>query len=327
MDYKLTIAIPTYNRHDKIKLLIKNLLCQKLKRVEILIIDNNSNPSVRTCLENSVPEFNNCSNIKLIDNQFNIGLGDNLIRCIEMASSKWVWLLGDDDMPLQNSIDMILERIKKVDENTGLIKFNSKAGHHPKKSYYIKNEVEFLTYTSNHKYYSNLLFISSSVINRNIIGKYMQDMYRFTLTLAPQIIGFIKSISDGHFIYIDNQFIVKHGRADKDDIWDSHRLRAGLSFFPALNEELTRKLLPNLSDGYFQRFYRILLTEPLRRRDLMSYYWKNFYLRLAGLYSGIKSFYLIILSVMMPPILNSKIIYKLTKNKIKNISDEINKRS
>ena len=101
----LTIAIPTYNR--------KKFLLNKLKfftkidnlDIEIIIVQNNSN-TINLVNKDDYKKF---KNIKIFNNKTNIGGNLNIIKCIELANSEWIWILGDDDDIHENSINLILD--------------------------------------------------------------------------------------------------------------------------------------------------------------------------------------------------------------------------
>lgn len=89
----LTIAIPTYNRADSLKYLVDKLSPNLNNNLKLLIIDNNSSDNT----EEYTSLWNSYENISCLKNTSNLGGVVNMLRCIEFSSSKYVWLLGDDD--------------------------------------------------------------------------------------------------------------------------------------------------------------------------------------------------------------------------------------
>jgi hypothetical protein len=51
---------------------------------------------------------------QLVRNKFNIGANANILRCLELVRNPWVWILGDDDLPLPNAIETILEHTENM---------------------------------------------------------------------------------------------------------------------------------------------------------------------------------------------------------------------
>ncbi len=108
----LTIAIPTYNRKDKLKLCLQYILEQSEGRddIEILVSDNCSSDGteelMKTIAEKN-PKINYCRNSE------NIGPDRNFLNCYEKATGDYILLLGDDDMLLPGGIERIISSIEK----------------------------------------------------------------------------------------------------------------------------------------------------------------------------------------------------------------------
>lgn len=113
----LSVCIPTYNRFCWIKKSVEILEIEcsdLLDKVEIIISDNCSTDNtsqILTRAENSLSAIVN-------RNKSNNGAIYNLDQCTKMASGKYVWVLGDDDLLLPNSLRKLVELIenKVIDE-------------------------------------------------------------------------------------------------------------------------------------------------------------------------------------------------------------------
>lgn len=112
----LTIAIPTYNRADCLKLLLNSILKQLEKKeelisdLEILICDNNSTDETSFFLEEKIKSG---SNIKYLKNSQNMGASSNVFKCFQETESRYIWIIGDDDLPLVGSIELVVELLTK----------------------------------------------------------------------------------------------------------------------------------------------------------------------------------------------------------------------
>ena len=100
----LSIVIPTYDRNQILEKSLSQLAVQLTDNVDVLIIDNCSPQPV--CVDRSL------KNVKILRNSINIGGNGNIIRCFEMCESDWIWVLGDDDMPMEEAIQSALSAIK-----------------------------------------------------------------------------------------------------------------------------------------------------------------------------------------------------------------------
>lgn len=107
----LTIAIPTYNRADKLEESVGLAIRYSVgKNVEILISDNASNDDTTERVENVRKNY---PNIRYYKNEKNIGFDGNFLNCFEKATGKYVWLLSDDDKLLPGAVDSVLDALKK----------------------------------------------------------------------------------------------------------------------------------------------------------------------------------------------------------------------
>lgn len=103
----LTICIPTYNRPKALNDQLQVLLPQLNNEVKLVVRDNNSNYDIKKLF----PELN-YDKFEYIKNNFNIGADANIARCMETCDTKWLWILGDDDLIKNNTVSTILNLLK-----------------------------------------------------------------------------------------------------------------------------------------------------------------------------------------------------------------------
>ncbi|NTV72315.1 MAG: glycosyltransferase family 2 protein [Azonexaceae bacterium] len=119
----LTIAIPTYNRAATLSLLLETLVCELAgleDAVEVLVSDNAScdpTPEVMACFQQAWPTA------RLVRHPANLGADENFCWCIEGASGRYFWLLGDDDLPKAGMIRRLLALLEQ--ESPDLIYMHS----------------------------------------------------------------------------------------------------------------------------------------------------------------------------------------------------------
>jgi glycosyltransferase involved in cell wall biosynthesis len=96
----LTIAIPTFNRCQYLKELIPDLLEQvksvnnSKNLIQVLISNNASTDET----EDFITPFVEQGLITYRKNLENIGADRNIMKCVEEASGKYVWIFGDDEL-------------------------------------------------------------------------------------------------------------------------------------------------------------------------------------------------------------------------------------
>lgn len=108
----LTIGIPVYNGGSDLKRLLDSIFSQNFDRelVEIIISNNASEDDTR--------KISNSYKIKYYENNENIGADKNILKVVELASSKYVWVIGHDDILALNSINLVLDSIRKFTPNS-----------------------------------------------------------------------------------------------------------------------------------------------------------------------------------------------------------------
>jgi glycosyltransferase involved in cell wall biosynthesis len=94
---KISICIPTFNRHEQLERCLESIkIADHFYPFEpqICILDSSS--------ENKTKEislrYSQNLNIKYQKNAYNMGYAGNFKKCVSMASSRMVWLIGDDDL-------------------------------------------------------------------------------------------------------------------------------------------------------------------------------------------------------------------------------------
>jgi glycosyltransferase involved in cell wall biosynthesis len=123
MQTLLTIAIPTYNRAEYLRLCLDHIFRQVSgwkELIEIIISDNCSTddtPLVVESYRGGGHEF------RYVRNEENIGADGNFAQCFALATGKYVLLFGDDDILLNGAITRIVEVLKAGDY--GLVYLNS----------------------------------------------------------------------------------------------------------------------------------------------------------------------------------------------------------
>jgi abequosyltransferase len=107
----LTIAIPTWNRSEKLKESLDWLLPQIIDykdSIELIISDNASTDNTMEILDNVKINYPNLD-IKFNKQPVNTGFYGNFKKCIELASGKYLWLLSDDDFIFNGVIHQVMK--------------------------------------------------------------------------------------------------------------------------------------------------------------------------------------------------------------------------
>lgn len=112
------IVIPTYNHPQYLESTIRSAIDQNFKQnYEILVVDDNPNCDTSLAIVKRI----NSDKVIYYHNSKNLGLFGNWNRCIELACSKYIVFLHDDDQLLPNNLSILFE-IQRLsgDEKTAI---------------------------------------------------------------------------------------------------------------------------------------------------------------------------------------------------------------
>lgn len=184
--YFLTIAIPTYNRNEKLARSLHRLLPQLIAGVCIKIFDNGSPVPVLDTLHDLIVNF---PQVSIIRSNTNIGGDGNFIKVFSTIETKWMWFLGDDEVVETDAVHTILNTINENAE-VGYINFSSynvKTRHVP--TYCSTKEALINSLDS----FGNLLFISVGVYNMRFFKDPIHFMYHYSYAYASQVAMIVQS--------------------------------------------------------------------------------------------------------------------------------------
>ncbi len=213
----LTIGIPTYNRPGSIQKSVRALLPQLNDQIVLSVWDNCSDTPVADLFtEEEKRKF------VIFRNKANIGGDANICGVVYHADTKWVWTLGDDDGPLPNAVEIILENIEKHPDAL-FFKYNS----------YIEKELhsfEDLTELCKCQWiFGNFLYISSGVFNRDKLLDDIQYFYINLSSMVGQTIYILKHLErKGEDCYFIKSKIVRHSTGGLHD--DEEDVSEGVSW-------------------------------------------------------------------------------------------------
>ena len=123
----LSIAIPAYNRPEFLEISLKNICEQIIKidpsEVEILISDDSNKENV---IKNKkiINKYGKKYPISYYINSPN-GYDSNWLNCLNKTKGKFLLVLGDDDVLVNDAINKILGVIKSNGKSLGLVSYRS----------------------------------------------------------------------------------------------------------------------------------------------------------------------------------------------------------
>lgn len=273
----LSVCIPNYNRPDKLKSLVNTLIKYIIKEhleeyVEICISDDCSEKDPYSYIEQIRKEHRDII-LQYYRNKKNMGMDYNFLNSVKIAEGKFCWIIGNDDLPLEGSIQFIIDMIKQdkkesldvlvtpfdqFDENNNYV-----VSVYPLKNdkyrqvFNTRNKGEFKELLSLVNHNSALFGFLSNVVFRRERWIQHGDMFSDKMnSIFIQMYMNIQTLFDGANYYYIQQKIIKNF-ADNDtnsafDRWG--RIAVGLAdvvihFFDGEERE---KLLELLVSGYIR---------------------------------------------------------------------------
>lgn len=115
--HKVSVIIPTYKRPDKLEKVIRSVMMQTYKNIEVIIVDDNEQENIyRKQTENIMEQFINCKNVRYIKHDINKGAPTARNTGFLVSSGKYINFLDDDDtfMPKKIEKQMVLFETSKL---------------------------------------------------------------------------------------------------------------------------------------------------------------------------------------------------------------------
>lgn len=106
----LTIAIPTFNRKDKLERCLESVIRQADdESIEVLVSDNASDDGTEPFMNLFIKAH---PQVQYFRNESNLGPDRNFLNCYERAAGDYVLLIGDDDILMPEALGAILEALR-----------------------------------------------------------------------------------------------------------------------------------------------------------------------------------------------------------------------
>lgn len=181
----LSICIPTYNRADilrgNISLIQKQLADIDISELEIIVSNNCSTDHTEEVVMSFIKE-----GIPIIYNRNseNLGADGNFLKVMNMASGKYIYLLGDDDYLLEGSISHLLNCLRGKNYGVLFIDFRNPLDEGIVHEY--DNVNEFIRFLGR-----QLTYMSANIFRRDIVNDVNGRKYIGTCLL--QMPFFIRS--------------------------------------------------------------------------------------------------------------------------------------
>ena len=238
----LDVYLITFNRKEKLRQTLEKLSSVEspLRGFEIKILDNDSTDGTAElcqeyCAKN--PDW------KYIKNHRNLGISGNIIKAMELACKKWLWVLCDDD-DFDFSVWPEIETALQSETEYDVVHTTYTVGFRNETYPYLINEEAF---------------IPTAIYNtKHLTPLTMNNAYAMAYTLLPHHAIGCKVINENGKIFVPQGRFVQQGYDDKCNFirlskkglyhrLDNYQLLAGyISAYALIEDEKTRSEVMNV---------------------------------------------------------------------------------
>lgn len=317
----LTISIPTYNRANYLDMCLSQI-CNQIKPyeniIELLVSNNNSIDNTEEIVYKYI---NQGAIIRYIKNENNIGPDRNIAQCFTEAKGKYVWVFGDDDILLDESIKKIVDEIKN-NEEYGIIYVNSYGFSHdyikerPKKvklqASVICNTDEFIE-----RKHFFMTFITGNICNKTLFKNgFMID--KFIDTNLIQLSWTLSALIDYKKQLIINDFIIaaKSNNTGSYALCDVFAKKYNFILNEFVKIGFSQKNCAVINKNLLCDFFPPFIMKIRSQKN--NFIKEDYFNKLYPLYKNNLAFWLINVPIIKLPVFLAKIWFKVSK-KIINI--------
>jgi hypothetical protein len=219
----LTIAIPTYERPAALLRTVSRIVPQLTAQTLLLVLDNASPTPARGVLPGPVVSD---PRVTVVRHPVNVGGNANILRCLEWATTPYVWLLGDDDLPLPGAVESVLRHVQS-DPGVACWRFSSDTCEYGDSV--VNSATEFWARIGSLK---TAMWISNMVYSRERIAGDMREAYLFLSTCAGHLVPALLALERGEGVMLARERIVDYGPTDPGEFYDRAAVFVGLCLLP-----------------------------------------------------------------------------------------------
>ncbi|MCK6682149.1 MAG: glycosyltransferase [Thermoanaerobaculia bacterium] len=228
----LTIAIPTFDRNADLERSVRALLPQLRPGVRLIIRDNASPDPVSPSL---APLLGDRPDVTIVRNPFNIGGDANVLRCLETCQTEWLWILGDDDLPVPDALERILTEIHQAPETLLCVNYRSELFDRTA-ALELQGTEEFIFKMDS---LSNILFLSSNIYRAPALKTQLRLAYTYSSTHMPHVVALLFALGSHGRIRLSTQQIAVWSEPELHRSWSV--VNAALGFPTILDLPLSQR--------------------------------------------------------------------------------------
>ena len=183
---KLEPVLITYNRSADLQRTLTAFLEAGLTDIRLHVLDNASTDETAAVVAAAQMQW---PNLTYHRNQYNIGGNANILRAVEITTSDYSWILGDDD-------EWHLEDISELcavlhDGKADVVRLGWLVSPQSRGKY-----LDILSLVKNEKlFFASVSMISATIIRRSIIVEHLPHAYMGIGDAYPQLVPLLRAVT------------------------------------------------------------------------------------------------------------------------------------
>ena len=101
----ISVIVPVYNSESTLRKCVDSLLCQSLRNIEIILVDDGSHDNSYAIMQEYGHKY---SNIRILKHEVNKGIGKTRNDGIEAATGRYLTFVDSDDWIEENMLETFL---------------------------------------------------------------------------------------------------------------------------------------------------------------------------------------------------------------------------
>lgn len=208
MNNKLAISIPTYNRTEILKSNLKNIISQaKIFDIPIYILDDSNNIHTSEMVKSYREEYDL---LFYCHNNPSLGHDKNIIACLSLKQTEYIWLIGDSICITENSIKRVLSIIEK--ESPRIISCNTRDRQLKKESNHLYDKDYVLETFGWHN-----TLTGTTIYNKNTL-QFIHELDLLECKNFPHISIIFNALNEKCSFYWENKPLI-YAHKDKKSYW------------------------------------------------------------------------------------------------------------
>ena len=274
--FKLNFTIPSYNRIENLLEVIENFKLCKNSNFGVIILDNASPDFNLNKINNSL---NNIEfGLKLYRNKVHIGPDANLLRCMELSKSEWIYMLGDSKILREDAVEIIINDIISNNKISSIVysfdKVLSKSTVITNLDHFFMTKIKF----------GDLFLGGNSLVKRNSFEEFYPIASMLTLSRSMLSIFHILNLNESKAILfsekrIVKKFIKKPNKYDPGlsllECWAQFGLLTTLKLRKKHQKKLNKLIINNEKYSNYLIFIKFCLIQIFRNKKEISSYLKK----------------------------------------------------